>query len=1722
MAFTVKATYRSETRKFSFSNPLFPSYDQLYSQLYRVFPISHSFYLSKLLFSPNSSTSARLLIGKEVHSAEEYNHHVAPYQGRSWPGALLRFSVFDETPHKSPNMSPSDGPAEITVSSPSSHSHASATTPTASASSATVVGLTADARPHLRGDRRLLLSRIRESTTNRSSFHTMPPTPPASSRPTSMAESSSRPISLVSEPDGWRPLPPRPPSRGESTTSTASTRTARPSLFDLLASTSPPTSVPRAVETRPVASSGVVDLSCDRETSSRRESLWKNVRHISEAVVPDHKLSSSKLPSIDELSLPVRPSSFVAPPPPVLFSQPSVKNLRTYPRPFQLDGGVVMHSEPLSRSFVTPPSVPGPSETTRPLAQRTQPPQSNPRERVKELKRSGRLFRSLMEETDPLVEKKVAPCCSVSEAKAEIKVLMEKFKSDYERTLTKAFGEDWDKSSPKDEDAPLPRLPSPPTHSPVLLDFDHLASRTGCPAAYRPPLPPPPPHPIFPTRSMPVVPPPPPPPRMIPPPPSLVVPPPPLCIVPPPPPPPLVCGNSVFGQRSNSQDERPAPSPSSCLSTPPLPPPPPGWIPAVAFKHVQVAGQCKDTAAEMERQESEETVHKNVRCDFCGKQDIKGTRYKCLQCPDFDWCNACMSSPKAWEAHTASHAFFPIHTMEEFPHFCLVKDSRRRRQLVHSNITCDGCKQKNIVGVRHKCLQCEDFDLCDMCVSSANTRREHDVAHVFFPIETPGEKEAYYRAREEAKQPEVVPPAPVNHVGIHCDGCAQYPLVGVRHRCLDCDDFDFCTSCMSDPVKRESHDISHGFFPMNGTREYSEFLKTRESYRRSRTESPRNTSGSTQPLVDAPRVHRNVICDVCSVEIIGVRHKCLDCPDYDLCEECISTPPLRGMHPSHHQFFAIKEPGEVIVHTVFSGDGEREPTHPAPAVSPRVNLPRVHSSDVEPVVHNAVCNMCDSRIRGDRFKCLNCPDYDVCQLCYKITPEQHPDHGFVKVSEPAVITIRKTANDPVHYAICDVCKKYIKGVRYKCVHESCIDFDLCEHCEACPIPVHPINHPLLKLKIPSAVIPSVLRVRNGPPMPMNPSSPVRSPNPFGIKCVETPMRPLSCTEVHEDHEPAHVYEPVHIHSPILVPECPFVNAPAQPPALPLPEFTPDLEVPALPAVSPPRLTQSPRPYDQSINPFSRFEHPSPEPVVFTCFDQYMNRVRLPSPRSPSSPLSPRPLSPISDVEFAPARSPSPPRLVPVRSWEDIFGRSTPITEAPPMMPQSMQLVDFDDRIEFISPEEPAVPEREQFSPPASTVVRDERTEGEGTLGGISTPSDVPVSSSASARSVPKLAPVNSEWTELWPELTSMFKHLLPPSQAESSSANPSSSVPVMPGAIFTEEPRPYEEPAAPAVAPTSGPIEESPLVGEPLLCRPLMPERPEKRFAVGRSLSDLITSMSPVHSTRVPSPESPVIPPQVVLPPSPAPEPLPSPTVSSPSAVTSLITPFWQSFSRPSQPLLAAFVSDNNIPVGQIFPPGAEFVKSWRMRNDGTVDWPETTELVFVAGDRMAPYNGASPKVKVGSVKAGDEVELVSGEMKAPEVPGKYVSSWRLSDGKGNLFGHSIWVDITVAEMNDPSSDESLAASSIIMPQSVPQSASGGSIIERRFSGSSMTVPSAPPSEIGSAISLLDVPSSSSSDDDDAVYEDSRSQVIVTPVVDAQDAQDVEYVMLFDSSSEDD
>ena len=111
----------------------------------------------------------------------------------------------------------------------------------------------------------------------------------------------------------------------------------------------------------------------------------------------------------------------------------------------------------------------------------------------------------------------------------------------------------------------------------------------------------------------------------------------------------------------------------------------------------------------------------------------------------------------------------------------------------------------------------------------------------------------------------------------------------------------------------------------------------------------------------------------------------------------------------------------------------------------------------------------------------------------------------------------------------------------------------------------------------------------------------------------------------------------------------------------------------------------------------------------------------------------------------------------------------------------------------------------------------------------------------------------------------------------------------------------------------------------------------------------------------------------------------PSTTVSSPCS-TSINSNFTTETPSPrvndvSNRLEATFVMDT-VPDGQIFPPGAEFVKSWRMMNNGG-DWPETTELHYVSGEKFSPdLHSVSSAVRVGAVTAGTEVQVWSAELK--------------------------------------------------------------------------------------------------------------------------------------------
>lgn len=159
-------------------------------------------------------------------------------------------------------------------------------------------------------------------------------------------------------------------------------------------------------------------------------------------------------------------------------------------------------------------------------------------------------------------------------------------------------------------------------------------------------------------------------------------------------------------------------------------------------------------------------------------------------------------------------------------------------------------------------------------------------------------------------------------------------------------------------------------------------------------------------------------------------------------------------------------------------------------------------------------------------------------------------------------------------------------------------------------------------------------------------------------------------------------------------------------------------------------------------------------------------------------------------------------------------------------------------------------------------------------------------------------------------------------------------------------------------------------------------------------------------------------------------------TETKPSLIAHFPTP-----PRPAMPpsLVASFVEDNNVPDGHVFPPGAEFIKSWKMKNDGRVEWPAETVLAFVGGHRLGAFPGAPTTYEVGQVSSGDVVDVWAGDLKAPEEAGTYNSFWRLMDASTHMFfGHRVWITIEVAQPTSSASEEasnpSLSSSTLAMP----------------------------------------------------------------------------------------
>ena len=162
----------------------------------------------------------------------------------------------------------------------------------------------------------------------------------------------------------------------------------------------------------------------------------------------------------------------------------------------------------------------------------------------------------------------------------------------------------------------------------------------------------------------------------------------------------------------------------------------------------------------------------------------------CTVCDDFDLCIKCHIVDK--HGHHPAHGFNPATKDTVLP---LAAESKLApgRNTRH-NAICDGCDKK-IYGVRHKCLNCPDWDYCNECIMEARqSHPRHRFAALYQPI-----ADQY--------------PSMVRHHGIYCDGplCSKKPdqtyIQGVRYKCAICHDTDFCAACEALPSNH--HNRTH-------------------------------------------------------------------------------------------------------------------------------------------------------------------------------------------------------------------------------------------------------------------------------------------------------------------------------------------------------------------------------------------------------------------------------------------------------------------------------------------------------------------------------------------------------------------------------------------------------------------------------------------------------------------------------------------------------------------------------------------------------------------------------------------------------------------------------------------------------------------------------------------------------------------------------------------------
>lgn len=132
-------------------------------------------------------------------------------------------------------------------------------------------------------------------------------------------------------------------------------------------------------------------------------------------------------------------------------------------------------------------------------------------------------------------------------------------------------------------------------------------------------------------------------------------------------------------------------------------------------------------------------------------------------------------------------------------------------------------------------------------------------------------------------------------------------------------------------------------------------------------------------------------------------------------------------------------------------------------------------------------------------------------------------------------------------------------------------------------------------------------------------------------------------------------------------------------------------------------------------------------------------------------------------------------------------------------------------------------------------------------------------------------------------------------------------------------------------------------------------------------------------------------------------QPTPEPIIPTPTAFVQP-TPSTGSGAPQACTYRANYIQDVTIPDGTLIAPGAQFVKTWRVRNSGTCSWGPGSglqNLQFISGNAL----GAPNLVPIPNAIPAGATADISINMVAPAQAGSFKSNWKLRADNGALIG---------------------------------------------------------------------------------------------------------------------